>query len=428
MSGFGDTYIPASAIFLGASNFYIGLFTALPQFFGSVFQFFSIEILKFFKNRKFIVLFGSFLHAIFWLFISLIFIINHPFSVEFLLIFFTLGFSITFMINPIWSSWITDIVPESGRVNFFANRNQISQLVLFLSTILAGFLLSKISPPAIAFGLIFFIAFLARLFSVYFHYLTANVNYNLALLKEIKLKHLFLLPSYKNELWFLLFIAAINFSVQFASPFFTPYMLNNLKFDSNIFGIMVAASVFAKILSFPYWGETINRYGVYPILILTSFLTPLIPLLWLLTTDKTLIFLFQIFSGFIWAGFDIASFTFALSIVEKELRPSFISKYNMFSGFFNFFGALAGGFFLEEYKNLNIFGFREILLVFLISGILRIITVIFFAPKFLEKKQTKIDYKTLIFTIIAVRPIEGIVHNVQNGWNKASSLSKKIKK
>lgn len=422
MTGIGDAYIPAAAIALGANNFYIGLLAALPQFLGALLQFASLNALRFVKDRKALVISGSFLHALCWLPIIWLLLYPGELSVSLIIVFFSLGAGISLMINPIWSSWVTDIVPENERAGFFAGRNRLMQLVLFCATFATGLLLRELSLPlgaAAAFAAVFILPFLSRLSTVFFNSKVSNVAYDLQLVREIKLKHLFLLPAHRKELWFLVFMAFVNFTVQFASPFFTPYMLENLGFDVGMLGIMTAASILAKIVSYPYWGKAIDRFGNRAVLVSTSFAMVFVPVMWLFTTDPAWLIAFQIFSGFAWSGLDLASFNFALSMVGRELRPSFISKYNAFNGVFYAAGSIAGGLFLMNFSSASFLGFSGILLVFLISGAMRLAGVLIFAPKLSTSREPEntSSQRAVVFNLIAVYPTQGAVHQVVNGWD-----------
>lgn len=422
MAGVGDAYLPAAAVLLGASNFYIGLLAALPQLFGAFLQLFSLSAIRLLKSRRALVAASSALHALSWLPIMAVLLWPNSLSLEVMLLFFTLGTGAVFLANPSWSSWLSDIVPENERAGFFANRNRLMQLVLFVSTFAAGLLLRELQlgySANAAFAAVFAIPFLARLSTVYFHLKTSDVPYEVKLLQEIKMKHLFLLPAHRNELWFLVFIGLFNFSVLFASPFFTPYMLNGLRFDVGTLGLITAVGVLAKIAAFPYWARAIDRFGNRGVLVSTALMAPFVPLLWLFSKDPLMLCLFNVFSGFVWSGLDLASFNFALSMVGRELRPSFIAKYNIFSGVFNAAGALAGGLFLAQLGGFSLFGYSGILLVFLLSGIMRLAISLFFAPKLSSGREVEntMGERAMVFNLMAVYPTQGAVHHVLDGWN-----------
>ncbi|MEM4554695.1 MAG: MFS transporter [Candidatus Anstonellaceae archaeon] len=422
MAGSGDTYLPAAILQLGASNFQVGILAALPHIVGGMTQFFSVIALKIAKSRKLLVSISALFQALCWIPIILALLWPSEHSVLIIIASFTLGAAAVWLANPAWSSWIADIVPENERADFFAKRNRLMQLVLFAITLATGFLLNQLQnffSATLAFALIFCIPFISRVTTVFFHWKTADVKYEIQLVREIRLKHLFLLPSYKRELWFLVFIALVNFGVQFASPFFTPFMINHLNFSLELVGLMIASSVLAKIISYPYWSKAIDRFGNRVVLIATSFGMVAIPFMWLISTETTWLIWAQVFSGFVWAGLDLASFNFALSMVERELRPSFISKYNTFGSIFYALGAISGGLFLQYGAHLNFFGLSDIPLLFLISGTMRLLTVLVFTPKLSSSKEieNKSDERAMILKLVAVYPTQGAIQQVLNGWN-----------
>ncbi|MCX6771850.1 MAG: MFS transporter [Candidatus Micrarchaeota archaeon] len=422
MAGLGDAYLPASLVLLGASDFWIGMLAALPQLFGGVSQSFSLSALRLVKDRKIMVMAGAAFQALTWLPIIALLLWPGGLSVPLIIFFFSLGAGASLMTNPVWSSWVADIVEQNERARFFANRNKLMQVMLFAVTFGGGMLLRELQlnyAVATSFAIVFGIAFLSRAVTLLFHMRTANVPYETRLMNEIKTKHLFLLPSYKNELWFLAFVALMNFSVQFASPFFTPYMLNQLGMDVGTLGILTAISIITKVIFFPYWSAAIDRFSNRTVLIATAFMAPLVPLLWLFSGNFWMLAAFQVFSGFIWAGYDLSMFNSALSLVGRELRPSFISKYNAFSCIANAAGALAGGLFLSMYPGVGFLGFSGILLVFLLSGVMRMVVVLGFAPHLATSKDianTTAD-RAMVFRLVAVYPTQGAVHQVMDGWD-----------
>lgn len=422
MAGIGDAYVPAAAVALGASNFYIGLLTALPQLFGAALQFFSLSALRILKNRKLLVMIGCLLHALTWLPVIALLLWPGPHSVPLMIFFFSLGAGFSLFVNPAWSSWVADIVPENERGDYFANRSRLMQFTLFAATFAAGFALQELSltfETRLAFAAVFGIAFFARLSSVFFNMVVGDVKYEIQLIREIGMRHLFLLPAYRNELWFLAFVAMMGFSSLFASPFFTPYVLNDLGYDVVALGMLTAITVLTKIVAFPYWGKIIDRFGNRAVLITGAFMVPFVPFMWLFSRDFAMLALFNMFSGFIWSGFDLATFNYALALVGRELRASFISKYNIFVGIFSAAGAVAGGLFLANFGTVALFGYTGILLVFLISTVMRLAVAIIFTPKLAggREVQNTSSERGMIFDMVAVYPTQGAVQHALGGWN-----------
>lgn len=422
MAGLGDAYLPAALVFLGAGDFIIGLLAALPQAVGAALQLFSLSAMRIVKGRRLLVVAGSLLQALCWLPVIAIMLWPGELAPELAIGFFSIGFGAALFVNPAWSSWVADIVPENERAGFFARRNRLMQAALFAATFAGGWAIQALQlqhSAGVAFAAVFCIAFAARVASVWFNSRTADVPYEAALASEVKFKHLFLLPSYRNELWFLGFVALMGFSVQFASPFFTPYILNNLGLDVGALGTLTAIAIATKIIAYPYWGRAIDRLRNNSVLMATALLAPFVPLLWLFTGDFWMLCCFQVFSGFVWAGYDLAVFNTALSLVGRELRPSFISKYNIFSALSNAAGALAGGAFLAAFPSADLFGFSGILLVFLLSGLMRLATALVFSPRIAQGRDVlnRHEDRAMVFRLVAVHPTQGAVQQVMNGWD-----------
>ena len=175
----------------------------------------------------------------------------------------------------------------------------------------------------------------------------------------------------------------------------------------------------AKIIAFPYWGRIIDRFGNRAVLIAGAFTVPLVPFLWLFTGDLSMLILINAFTGFVWAAYDLAVFNYSLSLVGRELRASFISKYNIFVGVFSAAGAIAGALFLQYFGSLALFGYSGILLVFLLSTIMRLGTALLFTPKLAggREVQNTTSERGMIFDMVAVYPTQGAVQHVLGGWN-----------
>lgn len=422
MAGFGDTYVPAALVSIGASNFAVGLLASLPQLFGAFLQFLSLSVLRVMKSRKKMVIAGSLIQALSWLIIAGLVLWAENLAQDAIIIIFSLGFGASTLVNPAWSSWVADIIDQKERARFFADRNRIMQIVLFVTVFFAGMAISQMQVlfgASLAFSVIFAFAFITRLASVFFHMETEDVPYDPIKATEIRLRHLILLPSYKNELWFLTFVATMGFGVQFASPFFTPYMLNNLGMDVWALGALTTINIVSMVASYRYWGEMIDKYGNRTALIATSFAVPFVPLLWLLSSDFWALALFQAFSGFAWAGYNLSVFNTALSMVSRELRLSFISKYNAANMLASAAGAFCGGAFLATFRGFSLFGFSDILLVMLISGIMRLVIALAFAPRIVRSRDiaNKTIDRSMIIKLVAVYPTQGAVEHVLNGWD-----------
>ena len=81
--------------------------------------------------------------------------------------------------------------------------------------------------------------------------------------------------------------------------------------------------------------------------------------------------------------------------------------------------ALAGGYFLTAFPDASLLGFSGILLVFLLSGAMRLAVALAFTPHLASSKEianTTAD-RAMIFRLVAVYPTQGAVAHVMDGWD-----------
>jgi uncharacterized membrane protein YfcA len=114
----------------------------------------------------------------------------------------------------------------------------------------------------------------------------------------------------------------------------------------------------------------------------------------------------EIFSGFVWGGFNLCALNFIYDAVSSGKRIRCLSYFAFISGIAIFFGALAGGFLVEHVPP---FRGSAILTVFLISGTLRFLSHFILSRKFREVRLTtqKISSLELFFSVTGIRPLGG---------------------
>jgi UPF0716 family protein affecting phage T7 exclusion len=167
---------------------------------------------------------------------------------------------------------------------------------------------------------------------------------------------------------FILYVSLFNFAVYLCSPLFAVYMLKNLRFSYTTFAIVFSSEFIAKVISAPFWGKYSGRVGNLSIVRRVSYLIPLVPILWLASSNVIYLVCVQLFSGVVWAGFDICIRSFVYAAASPEKRAGYIVYKKSLIALCQAFGALAGAGLLS--LMIPVFGSR-ILGLFLLSGIVR---------------------------------------------------------
>jgi MFS family permease len=402
MDGAGVKYISPYALALGASNVQIGFLTSIPTLLGNFSQLLTYKAIEKFPRKKVIAV-GVFLQALMWIpiiFLGYLFFfkgINHGFSATLLILFYTLFTIFGSFISPAWNSLMKDDV-DKDRGKYFGNRSRIIDFIGLIVMLVCGFILNYFSGINLFFGflILFGIAFFSRMISAYLF----NKHY------EPKLK---LEKGYYFSLWqfikkvpesnfgkFTVGVALIHLGTYIASPFFSVYLLKELNLDYFIWTLIVVFNIFGTLMFVPLWGEFADNYGNLKVVKWTGLLIPLIPLLWFLTLFVikinfviVIIYLIaiEIFSGFVWAGFNLCARNFIYDAVTREKLALCISYYNILSGITVFIGATIGG--IIASMDFNLFGIGPILFIFLLSALMRFLFYFVLMPKVKEVRGVK---------------------------------------
>lgn len=423
MTGFGDNFISPYLIAMNAKPYQIGLLTSLPNLISPFSQIIGSKLMTKI-SRKSILSFSTLFQGLMWLPIILagyLYVKGFLWAPTFLILFYSIyAFFGSFGV-PAWVSWMGDLVKEKELGTYFGLRNSIGTLASIIAIILAGFILdlTKIvlqKSIFIGFSVIFILALIFRFLGRHF------------LLKQYEPKFVFEKQHYFSFIDFLkkglktnfgkfvIITTLLNFSVNIVGPYFNIYILKDLKFSYLQFMILNVVGAFSHFIFSIFWGRIGDKFSHLSVLKFSSFLISLVSLLWFFTIFLTpiesfyyLIFV-NIFSGFSWSAFTLASGNFFYLSVSAPKRGLCASYSQVFYGLGVVAGAMSGSLLL---KILNIY-INPIILLAIISGILRMIcaflflifisepTVVYMTlfPEFIKKAkilQTFLITKTIFF-------------------------------
>ena len=399
MDGFGSKYITPYALALGATNTHIGLLSALPQLLGTISQLFGSRAIEKHSRKKILLWFVT-IQAILWLPLIAVgiayffFGLSAVISSVLVIVLYTILSVAGSFVGPAWSSWMKDIVINAD--SYFGRRSKVCGIVGLLSTGIAGLVLYFLTPFNVfaGFAIILFVAFLGRSFYAYMF----TKKY------EPKLQHS---EGYYFSFWqflrkmssnnfgrFAIFWALVSFSTAVASPFFVVYELKNLGLNYFAFTMILVAPIITTLLTIQFWGRLIERYGNVAIFKFSGYLIWVIPALWVLTifmaslhTSFVVIYLILVesFSGIVWAGFNLATWTFMFHAITRE-RLALISAY---TGILNSLGAFIGatlGGALSSFSGVAL-GISGIVWIFILSALLRFLSVTLFVHRIKEVRE-----------------------------------------
>jgi MFS family permease len=393
-TGLGSNYITPYALKLNANNAQIGLLTSVPNLVANLSELGTPKLMEK-MSRKRIVTNCVMAQALTWLPISLVAILFLFFGVNgiiaptLLILFYTVYLLMGALISPAWSSWMGDLVPEKERGRFFGRRNRIVGFAGILAMLAGALFLDRFtnwSYALLSFVAIFIVAMIARLIS--WRCLTKQYE------PKFKYEHeyYFSFSSFVKRMRdnnfgrFTIYVTSMDLMVNLASPFFAVYMLGELKFSYIVFTIITVSASLATVLLMPLWGKFSDKYGNLRSLRICGLLIPAIPVLWLVSPNPFYLILVQCISGILWAGFNLASVNYIYDAVSKQRRGLCFAYFGVLDGICIFVGATLGGLFATY---INVGFMSTLLLLFLISGVLRLAVSVVMLPKLKEVRKVK---------------------------------------
>ena len=422
MTGVGETYLSAFALFLKATTPQIGLLASFPPLLASLAQLLSAWIGRLTGHRKLIVLAGAGLQAFAWLPILLLPLIFPENAVPLLIASVVLYYGGAHLGAPQWSSLMGDLVPARRRGRFFSLRTRIVTITTFSALMLGGILLhicQQQGKTLYGFVALFIVACIARLISVYHLSRMQDSGVNVAAL-EIPVGHGWWTRLRRsNAVRFSVFFALMQFSVAIASPFFTVYMLRDLDFSYLAFTLNTGAAIFAQFLTLAQWGRISDVFGNRRVLTVTGLFIPLMPLLWTLSTDMWYLVLLQALSGFSWAGFSLAASNFVYDLIAPHRRATYLAVHNVLAAAGIFAGALLGGYLGAVLPTeISLFGnsfswISPLYGVFIVSTLVRAAVVALLVPKLREVRNVRhISIPHVIFRVTRMNALAGVFFEI----------------
>ncbi|MFA5038692.1 MAG: MFS transporter [Candidatus Omnitrophota bacterium] len=403
MNGFTAEYFTPFLLLLGAGVRQVGILNAAQNLAASFVQFKSADLTVAVRSRRKIFVLFVFLQVLtlapmvfcalwktpIWVFISLV----------------VLFAACNGLATPAWSSLMSELVRPEVRGAYFGWRNKTLGLITVGATLAAGWLLSALNgfSPFTAFAFIFACAFIFRLISWYFLTRMHEPPLTHSKIHQFTLFQFVRRLKESNFAKFVLFVAAMNFSVNLASPFFAVLMIRDFHFSYPLYGAITATATLTVCLLAGRWGRYADHVGNIRILKLTSPLIGAIPLLWILNHHPAFLFFAQIFSGFMWAGFNLCASNFIYDAVIPEKRTRCIAYFNLFNGLALGVGGYLGGFLAPRLPVL--FGYK-LLTLLLISAILRM-AIGLVMPRFIKEVRPvkPVQAKDLFLSFVGMRSL-----------------------
>lgn len=247
------------------------------------------------------------------------------------------------LLNPAWTALVGTLVPGQWRGRYFSTRNILMGLTAFVAVLGIGELIDQLGKPLgyqVAFGIALVAglggtAAFARIEEPHREPSRLARGERRAFWQALKKRGHFLAFCAVATLW--------NLSVQIAGPFFTPYLVEEVNISAATIGLLTAAATLAALPGQRLFGMLNDHKSPRWIQRLTGFIIPLVPAVWGFINRPWQAFPVEIVSGFLWAGFNLASFNLLLELTPEHERPAFVAFYQTVVGLGMAAGAALGG-------------------------------------------------------------------------------------
>lgn len=393
MQGIGDNFIAVFAVFIKASEFQIGLLTTLAHLSACATQLLGSGVLKIYRNRLRLIVGSTITQSLCWVFLALLSLFHEHFhySAHILAFLYPLTFAVGIFSTPIWVSLLGDLIPAEIRGRFFGFRNRALIIALLLTVILAGWVLEyfrEINAAKWGFFIIFMTAALARGLSTY--YLTRHDNpaFTYQSNPDFNLKNFFRLMPRTNFGKFVIFVGFFLFSSFLMSPFVVVMILRELHWTYTEYSLFVIASLLSQILILNRWGSMSDLFGNKLVLALSSIAVILVPFGYFVSLSTGWIIFLNFIAGIGWSGFNLAIANFLYDAVKPENRAKCHAYQGLVNSLATLSGAFVGALLLENFQ-VYFLNTTPYLILFTLSGLLRLSAIFWGVPRFREVREVK---------------------------------------
>jgi MFS family permease len=343
-----SNFFPIFAIsILGASNYQVGLISSLPPLVALIMTIPAAIMLNRLELQKKTVAMSVLWARIMFLLLAGVLFISSAYQAWAFLIIVALMNVPGTISNIGWQTLISGMIKEERRGTFFSDRNRLLTIVGMITTLIIGIVMKNQTNNAIAYQLLFFMAFLFGLLEVFFllrHKETAqpkakneekNSSMDWSIFKD---------NGYK---WFLITALCFNFSWQMAWGLFNIYNVKYAHATILWISIFSVANQLAQIFTFPLWKKWAEQKSNTLMLVWVAAGMATAPFLTVLSTNLYYLTVVSIISGFFVSGTTLLLFNLLLEQSPTEKRTYCITTYNVLLSFVAFIAPQIGIWLLE---------------------------------------------------------------------------------
>jgi MFS family permease len=246
--------------------------------------------------------------------------------------------------GPPWQEMMAHLIPESEHNKYFSGRSAVLSIVNLGTNMVVGLMLHDRLDRRTVLTFVC-VAFVLRLFSywaLWLHPKPTVENFSEFRINKSKLASTNVGNVARKSVIGLsgicLFMFVFRFGVNLAGPFFNPYMLNIMQLPLMTIFLISSIPLVTRVFLMHNWGTILDKRWVLEGTLICGSGIALAPALWTMSSKLGWITGVQIWSGVMWAGFEVLSV-----LVVQRLFPESIMRALGFTFSAAALGSAAGG-------------------------------------------------------------------------------------
>lgn len=354
-------FLIAYALLLGATNIQIGFLGGIG-YLSYFMHILTAWILEKKNSPQKISIISSLLSSPCYLIAALLAFFPSQSSSTVLIILFSLTHLSGGIAGGAWYPWMKVIIPTKIMGRFFAVRMKymmIAQIICSAIGALIIYFFEQEHPKEIIFSysILLFLSFIFRIYSVFTF--TKVQDKKVTIEKGVSFWEKIVKSIHRKEVMYIVcLLSFLNFSMCFATPFFSVFMLKFLSFSTPVVIFYTCISQISYILSSKYWGNKADKSNCFSILNKGIFLFILTILLFLLSSytnsyiSYALLTFAHIILGFSTFSFKLVVTNIPIQYVPKKDAPVYISIINVCKSFSAVISGICAGAILSLFEKI----------------------------------------------------------------------------
>lgn len=340
------TYVSLFAIALGATNTQIGALSSVPSLLGMIAPLPGAQLVERWGNRRRVVVtVWTVARTLSAGLVLLPLFFSGDAAIYAVIALWSLRSGLANLAHPAWVSLAGDVIPADRRGRFFSSRNISMALCSMIFVPIAGLMIDWVGEPQgyqWAFGFSALFGFAAL---YYYAQIPEAVRPRAPKIPPAQTLARFwrTLTGNRTFMFFTLISMWWNFALQLGGPFFNVFQVKELNTTVSMMGWLGMALDIMTIAGQWFWGRIADWRGSRWALAVCTLIIPALPFIWFFLSKPWHAIFVRIPSGFLWAGFNLASFNLQLELSDPEERTQSAATYTTLVGLANILGPLVGG-------------------------------------------------------------------------------------